>query len=569
MNFSKTWHEWTPWLTLLMGLTAFWIWAGAYTLAPGHIGWVMSGIDTPTHYLGWQFFRHSSWWQWPLGKNPADGSDAPGSIVMSDSIPLLALLFKVFSAWLPRDFQYFGLWALSCFLLQAWFARKLLARLTRDPVICLAGTGFFLGATVFLLRVYMHPALSAQWVLIAGIYLIFDARFRSRAWLLLLCITVLVHAYLFVMLAAISAGDIAQRCWRREYPAQKMLMHAGSAIASVVLLMWAAGYFSKGAVLAASIRGHLDLFFFLWTGIRYFGEWSSFLPGSNMDLLAYDGFGYLGAGFLVLLLMAVASSVLRIMRKTPETIVDGGPLSRWIVLIVICSILFIYALGNKVYLKQHLIFSYGIPAWLDHVYEVFRAPARMMWPGWYLLLFSVFYLLLKTIPLRYLRCIVVAALLLQLGDLSRAALDIRACAAKNRSWHSTMAAPLWAELASHYQHVAYLLPASVPVGMVAFMPSYRAVGEYAATNGMSLNIAYLARVDDQKMAAARAVRIALLSRGRAEPGTFYVIEDDSLWKQLLCVPDSTFWFGRVDGLKVIVPTSVPGLGKLPRDTCGA
>jgi len=71
------------------------------------------------------------------------------------------------------------------------------------------------------------------------------------------------------------------------------------------------------------------------------------------------------------------------------------------------------------------------------------------------------------------------------------------------------------------------------------------------------------------MAAARAVRIALLSRGRAEPGTFYVIEDDSLWKQLLCVPDSTFWFGRVDGLKVIVPTSVPGLGKLPRDTCGA
>ncbi|HEY1589072.1 MAG TPA: DUF6311 domain-containing protein, partial [Rhodanobacter sp.] len=262
---SKLPIRWTLLLALLWGLLAFWAWAGAYTLAPGHIGWVMSGIDTQSQYLAWQFFRLGSWWQWPLGANPAYGSDAPGTIVLSDSIPLVALALKPLSPWLHQNFQYLGLWGMACFLLQGWFACKLMQRFTSDPVIQLAGTVFFLTASIFLVRVYLHPALAAQWLLLAGFYLVLGKDFRARAWLSLLCLAVLVHAYLFIMLAALWAADLMQRGWRGECGRLQLFMHAAIAVILVMLLMWAVGYFVPASMSAIPIRTHLDLWFPFWT----------------------------------------------------------------------------------------------------------------------------------------------------------------------------------------------------------------------------------------------------------------------------------------------------------------
>jgi hypothetical protein len=529
MSAPKAWQHFTPSLALIMGLLAFWVWAGAYTLAPGHLGWIMAGIDTPTHYEGWQFFRHSPWAQWPLGLNRAYGSDASSTILLSDSIPLLAIPLKFFSPLLPAHFQYLGLWALACFLLQGWFAYKLLGRLTDDTVVRLAGTAFFLSASIFLLRVYMHPALSAQWLLIAGFCLAFDERFRSRAWLILLCVAIWVHAYLFVMLGTLWLADIAQRLWRAEVAKKNTLAHVVFVFAGVLILMWAAGYFVAGPALGASIRAHLDLFFPLWTGIRFFGEWSWFVPGSNMDFLAYDGFGYLGLGFVFLLLSAIALSAVRFLGNDDEDRIESSHASTWVVLTFVCAMLLVYALGNKIYFSQHLLFSYSLPVWLDRLYGLFRASARMMWPAWYLTLLAAFYVLLRKLPLRYVRFAVVLALIMQLADLSKAAVDIRAWAAKNRTWHSAMVSPVWGELALHYKHLAYLQPSGIPAGMITFVPSYRSVADYAAINNMTINIAYLAREDEQKIARARADRIALLKRGAVEPGTMYVIEDNQLW----------------------------------------
>jgi hypothetical protein len=568
MNFPKTGYDWTLWLTLLMGLMAFWIWGGAYTIAPGHVGWVMSGLDTPTHYQGWQFFRHSTWWQWPIGNNPANGSDAPGTIVLSDSIPLVAIPFKLLSPLLPKDFQYFGLWALSCFFLQGWFARKLLGRLTNDPVVKLLGTAFFLSATIFLMRVYLHPALSAQWVLLAAFYLFFDTRFRALPWSILLCVTVLVHAYLFAMLLVLWFADLIQRLWRGEYTLTKVCVHCLITAFAVLALMWAAGYLVHSSTITAGIRSHLDLFFPLWTGIRVWGEWSRFLPASDMDLLAYDGFGYFGLGFILILLVAIASCVAHAAGKIHRQGSEVQPPSSWIAASVACGALFVYALGNKIYFSQRLLFSYPLVPWLDHFYDVFRASARMMWPTWYLLLFAVLYILLRSMPLRYVRYLLAFCLLVQFADLSKPVMDMRNKLAANHTWHSVMTSPLWVDLAVRYKHVGYLQPATIPVEWVTFVPSYHSVADFAAINGMTINIAYLARQDQEQMAKARAARIALLKRGLAEPETFYVVEDEPLWKQLICVPGSTLWYGTIDGLHIVVPDSLPDLSLESRAACG-
>lgn len=567
MKLFKHQISWASLSALLPGLMVFWAWAGAYTLSPRHIGWVMSGIDTQSQYLAWQFFRLGPWWQWPLGANPAYGSDATGTIVLSDSIPLMALALKPLSGWLHENFQYFGFWDLICFLLQGWFARKLMQRLTGDPLTQLTGTLFFLTASIFLVRIYLHPALAAQWLLLAAFYLALDKEFRSRAWLMLLSIAILVHAYLFVMLAALWGGDLIQRCWRRECSRVQLLSHATIAVMLVTTLMWIVGYFVPASTSAMSIRTHLDLWFPFWTGSSLAGEWSWFLPASNLDILAYDGFGYFGLGFLMLIPVAAVSWLVRWHLGPLKTETGLIPASTWFGLTGICLVLFIYAMGNRVYFAQHLLFSYPLPGWLARIYGVFRGAARMMWPMWYLLLIGTLFLLIRGLGVRHARWVMLLCVILQLGDLSRAAVNIRQATIAAREWKSGLDSPLWGELSARYRHLAYLQPPSVPAGMLSFVTNYRRVANYAATRGLTINIAYLARENGPRLALAKKGRIDLLMRGQAEPSTFYVIDDSPLWARLICVRDSTQWYGVIDGLRLVVPDPPPTLHSIPRVSC--
>ena len=90
--------------------------------------------DPATHFLGWHFFRNEPW-HLPLGLNWAYGMEMSSSIVYTDSIPLLALIFKPFSNYLPTLFQYTGLWILICFALQGtfgWLKREGLPPITAE-----------------------------------------------------------------------------------------------------------------------------------------------------------------------------------------------------------------------------------------------------------------------------------------------------------------------------------------------------------------------------------------------------------------------------------------------------
>ena len=72
------------------------------------------GVDPFKDYVGWIFFRNSPW-TFPIGLNPTYGLDFSSSIVFSDSIPLMAFLFKAIRFVLPETFQYLGIWTLICF----------------------------------------------------------------------------------------------------------------------------------------------------------------------------------------------------------------------------------------------------------------------------------------------------------------------------------------------------------------------------------------------------------------------------------------------------------------------
>jgi hypothetical protein len=81
---------------VLIGLAGFLLITGGRIVWPTYVTWLARG-DPAQSWLGWQFFRQAPLVQWPLGANPALGLDLGNTVVFTDSIPLLALLFKPFS----------------------------------------------------------------------------------------------------------------------------------------------------------------------------------------------------------------------------------------------------------------------------------------------------------------------------------------------------------------------------------------------------------------------------------------------------------------------------------------
>ncbi len=552
-------------LVLLAGLLAFALFSGFSALSPTRLSWVMINFDTPTHYLGWQFFRQTPWDQWPIGMNPLYGFDAPASVVLSDSIPLMALLFKPISGLLPADFQYFGLWILACFLLQAWFASKLLRRFSSSHLFCFAGSLFFVTATVFLLRIYLHPALAGQWLLLAGLYLCISPRFRGKAWLLLLVTAALVHAYLLLMAAALWGADLLQRAWRREVSARHLGWNAVAVAALVPAVMWAAGYFLPISVVGVASTLDANLLLGFWNGQNpYGGSWSALVPTFSLAPGTGEGFGYMGVGFMLLVVCALIP-----WRRTPASSTPV-PASTWWTLSLVCTVMFFFALGDKVYAGDRLLFSYDLPAWHGRLRGILRGAGRFVWPLWYLTMLAALYRVATRLPPRRAGWLVAALMLVQCADLSKPAMDYRRNYQLRAEWHPELTSPAWQSMAQKYQRVVFMMGGEwATPNALSVSREYLQVANFAAKHGMGVNVAYLARVDDSKWNAQLQRRQLALRTAQFEPGTLYVLKDEGLLRDAGCLVPAQVWAGRIDGIELIVPggESILALRALPETAC--
>ena len=204
-------------MPIVIGFGIFACMGGLHILQPDSIDWIMAAFfDPQTSYLGWEFFRHTPLWQFPIGANPALGLDISSSIVFTDSIPLLAILFKPFSPLLGDTFQYFGFWLMLCYVLQYFFAYKLISYFTTDTFIQIIGACFFVLAPAFLMRTGIHMALSGHWLVLAAFCLFFAQSYFSWRWLVLLSLAISINVYLLLMVAAIWCCDIIQKVMQKK-----------------------------------------------------------------------------------------------------------------------------------------------------------------------------------------------------------------------------------------------------------------------------------------------------------------------------------------------------------------
>src|SRR4051794_24982770 len=88
----------------LVGAGAFLILVGPRAIVPWNIAW-LQGTDAVFQYLSWKFFALSAW-SLPPGINQHYGLEISSSIFYSDSIPLFALIFKLFGILKNGELQY-------------------------------------------------------------------------------------------------------------------------------------------------------------------------------------------------------------------------------------------------------------------------------------------------------------------------------------------------------------------------------------------------------------------------------------------------------------------------------
>lgn len=494
-------------IPLVVGVLAMALVMGGKVIAPSNIAWLQEG-DSAQHYLGWVFYRASEW-TLPLGLNPAFGMKLSSSIVFSDSIPLLAIPFKLFADYLPQDFQYFGLWIWLCFVLQAVFGFRLASVVTDDVAIRVMSCVFFAIAPPMLFRIGGHLALAGHFLILAAFYGVLrrDRHTGIDAWVVLVATASLVHAYLLVMVLAIWSAGLADRWLCRQIGIGRGLKEAAIVLGVLGLVAWQAGYFAVSDGPTAWGYGFYRMN--LLSPVDP-GSWSRLLPDLRGGEGDGEGFGYLGAGMLLLLALAASGVVVR---RVPFI----GLAKRHKALIFALVLMTVYAWSDQIGLGTHSL-SLGYAALLGGIKDTFRASGRFFWPAYYMLMLLAIAGTVSAYGIRRARWILAVALVLQVYDTSSGWAFAQRHRAEGQGWSDRLASPYWQAMGEHYATLRHVPPSNRPEG-------WADLAAFAARHGMRTDAVYLARVNEHGLAERADEARGMIASGRYDPDALYVLDD--------------------------------------------
>lgn len=528
---------------VVLGGGAFLLVVGPRVLDPQNIAWLGQG-DPATHYLGWLFFRDAPW-SFPLGLNPDYGLELGSAVLYSDSNPLLALLFKPFSGWLPEVFQYFGLWLLACFVLQAWFGWRLVGLFTPDGLTRGLGASLLVFAPPMLWRLNGHLSLCAHFLLLAALYLALShvAQRRLLKWSLLLAVTAAVHAYLLAMVGFIWLVDLATRGWGQR-DARGTLVELVVGLGCILLVAWQVGYFSiaSGVVTEGFGLFRMDV-------LSLFNPvgWSYTLRDLPLQSMEIEGFNYLGLGVLVAALLSLPIAVARWPQLRVQAVRQGP-------LLLAALVLWLFALSHRVSLADHE-FIVPLPDRLLALANIFRASGRFFWPVFYLLVLGVLFVLVTGYPRRVVRTVLGLCLVLQVVDTGAGYRPIRErmMVPRESAWAGAMLeGSFWTAVAAQYDRVRWLYPQNEP-------EPWRPLAYFAGRHGLATDAVYLARLPAHELQRAQARAKVVIETGAYDPDTLYVLGPRAFRQAVAAGVPAGTRLARVDGLNLVLP----GASRLP------
>jgi Family of unknown function (DUF6311) len=348
--------------------------------------------DIAQHVSGWWYYARDSW-HFPLLHTTRLDHPAGVSIAYTDSIPMLALPFKVlitlFPSWFPEHFHYIGWWMGLVFVSQAVAATFLMRALGLKSLFAvIIAVGFALTWPVIHAR-YHHPALMMQSFIVYALALYFLGRHHtwsstavSFAFVGLNLVALTVHPYFLPFTAGFFVAFLADQAikgesWLRQ---AKRLLVLSILLGCVILLL---GY--TGRAPSASYGYGTNFYLDLLAPFCGGGKLIACGAGPVYVFPYHEGFNYLGAGLILLIPVAAVlnwRSVVSFFKTYPA-----------FSFLLIGFLL--YAITNQVHFNDAVVFSFDLPTWLEGLTGTFRAAGRFFWPVSTFILFVTLAGLLK------------------------------------------------------------------------------------------------------------------------------------------------------------------------------
>ena len=404
--YLSTYH----FLFLIISIISWVYLLGFDYIKPTNITWLNSG-DLSTYQLGWEYFRNDKW-RFPIGLNPNYGIYSDSNIIYSDSVPIFAIFFKLFSFLLPEKFQYFSIWILLCIYLQILFSYKIIYIGTGNRLFSLIGSLFFLTASIFIHRSGIHLSLLGQWLILCGIYIeISENDKKDFSRLITLLLSLLVHFYFFLMLIILIIFQDSYKVLVLKKSFSKILKKLIFTIIVSISLMYTIGYFSINLDDGLG-WGYGYYNFNLNSFINPSGQnniesfsWSNFLPKQNYQNKEIEGFSYLGLSgiiFFIIFLFNIFKRRLNIFFQNFNWVVITLPF-------------LMISISNNINFGDMNIVSIDLNKFIYAFFSIFRASGRMIWPVYYIIFIVGIIFIFKNFRSKSI-LILLTLLVLQIGD---------------------------------------------------------------------------------------------------------------------------------------------------------
>lgn len=496
----------------LLGLSVFLICFGFKPLDVTETAWLLNAGDLNQHYLGWVFFRDAPW-SFPLGGIPDLAYPHGLSVTYMDSMPIFAIGFKLFSAWLPDSFQYFGIWGAMSYFLQGAIAGLVVRRLTRNGLISIVYSLLFVLSPLMLARMFTHTTLGGHWlVLMAILALLYSVHQTPRqyilCWIGILTVSIASHPYFALMSSVVFVISLIMRftLWRQ------LAKEAPLPLISMLAVFWVIGGLSvKGSFAAGGLGAY---------GVNLNSPinpmmWSSVLPNLSTTPGGYEGFAYFGLGGLLLIAVALGVLITRIRRKQLHIEVGRTKL----VLIVACVVLLGVAATAPIIHAGSRQLVIPRPEIVTDLWSVFRANGRLIWPLYYGTLCAAIWLVHRFTYTRRVLALACALLIVCVQFIDIVPSDAaRALSSRtaDKSTNYALLARLETDFSSkrHFQYVFAETDS----------PAFFDIAYFAHAHGMTMSDGYFARKPDMAIFETRSRMAQDLLDGTVDARTVYIAD---------------------------------------------
>lgn len=521
----------------LIGILCFLCVYGVKVLDFTYTGWLMNGdMDLRQHFLGWCHYRTSDW-HLPIGLIDTLSDPTSVSVIWTDSIPLFAVIFKLFRGVLPEMFQYFGLFGLICFALQGGISILLVRRFTESRAVCVLSVPFFTLSFTLLQRMYYHTALGAQWLLLLALLLwLYEERLdttlkKCAAWFGMGFLCVSIHSYFVPMVGLIMLGSLTD-AWlanqKQGFVKRIVLPFGAFCLAALLNLLLLGAFYQSASPVGEGIGAfcsNLNTFF------NSLGH-STMLRGLPLyDEFQYEGFAYLGAGILLLLIRAAVPVVKSLL--THRIKIDRAFLHRHrrlCLMGLVAAIFVMLAVCPMVTFGGTKLFGIPYPGPVKTLMNIFRSNGRFIWTPMYMLMLGTIVLIAKEqqyFPVAEQRAekpdsrkrgsstavlLLAVAMLLQIADISGWIGEKRAYFAEETHTYES----LWdsaAEEIAGKSHFIFMYDENDWIMDTAY---------YAYQHGMTQNNYYYARSYSEQIQADIESVYAELEQGIVRADTVYI-----------------------------------------------